>query len=119
MSEDYPELDERSSYVSVHDDAYEKMKLVFIGGIIVAAMIGLAFWIMSLRGGISHQEYLRIQDGMTYEEVLSIAGEAPSSISSATVMGVTIDQYNWSGEGPTGLTQIGFMDGRVVSKTML
>lgn len=117
--DDYEEDDAGGSYVKSHHDVEEIMRLMFIAVFILAAMTAIGFWFYKQNNGITHAEYLRIQEGMTYDQVLTIAGEAPDGISSSTVMGVTVDEYSWRGEGPAGYTIIGFMDGKVISKTML
>jgi len=116
---DYDDEGDYLSYDQQHDATEEKVKLIFMGGVGALVLAGLIYWLLNLGDGITNAEYMRIQEGMTYQEVLAIAGEEPSSMSSSTVMGMTIDQYNWDGEGPLGITQIHFMDGVVAGKSMM
>ena len=116
---DYDDEGDYLSYDQQHDATDEKVKLIFMGGVGALVLAGLIYWFLNLGDGITNAEYMRIQEGMTYQEVLAIAGEEPSSMSSSTVMGMTIDQYNWDGEGPLGITQIHFMDGVVAGKSMM
>lgn len=111
--------DDYLSY-DLHQDAIEeKAKLVFLGGVGALVLAGLIYWLLNLGDGITNAEYMRIQEGMTYREVVAIAGEEHSSMSSTTVMGMTVDEYNWDGEGPLGITQIHFMNGVVAGKSMM
>ena len=67
---------------------------------------------------ITQDEFSRIQNGMTYEQVVAIVG-AEGEMSSDADMGSgmgSIRNYGWKGDSLGANAQIGFVNGRVSSK---
>lgn len=111
--------DDYQSYISYQDDAQDRAKLVFLGAVGALIVAGLIYWAFNRANGMTNEEYMQIQDGMTYSQVVAIAGEEPAGMSNTTIMDMQIDGYTWKGEGPLGITQVSFLNGRVVEKSVM
>lgn len=62
-------------------------------------------------------QYEQIQDGMTYDEVVSIFGGKETSSSESEVAGVKSEIMTWNGNTTFSAVTIGFTDGKVTSKS--
>lgn len=71
---------------------------------------------------ITYEEYEKIQNGMTYDEVVKIIGCEGRVASSSTVGDITTVSYNWSSKDMGGVTYgatVAFIDGVVTGKSQV
>ena len=66
---------------------------------------------------VTLQQYEQIQDGMTYDEVVSIFGGKETSSSESEVAGIKSEIMTWNGNGTLAIVTIGFTNGEVSSKS--
>lgn len=62
-------------------------------------------------------KYNQLQNGMSYEEVKTIAGGEPQSSSNSDIGGMKLDNYIWPGNGLGDTVSLTFEDGKLYSKT--
>lgn len=81
---------------------------------IAALLIGLNAMAASL---ITHQQYDRIQDGMTYEQVCAIVGRSGEELVNTHIAGYTTVMYSWqNSDGSYSSMNAMFQNGRLISK---
>ena len=66
---------------------------------------------------VTLEQYNKIEDGMTYDEVVSIFGGKETSSSESEVAGIKSQIMTWNGNGNFSVVSIGFTDGKVSSKS--
>ena len=66
---------------------------------------------------VTLQQYNQVQDGMTYDEVVSIFGGKENSSSESEIAGIKSEVKTWNGNGTFSVVSIGFTDGKVSSKS--
>ena len=66
---------------------------------------------------VTLEQYNQVQDGMTYDEVVSIFGGKETSSSESEVAGIKSQIMTWNGNGTFSVVSIGFTDGKVSSKS--
>ena len=66
---------------------------------------------------VTLQQYNQVQDGMTYDEVVSIFGGKENSSSESEIAGIKSEVKTWNGNGTFSVVSIGFIDGKVSSKS--
>ena len=66
---------------------------------------------------VTLEQYNQVQDGMTYDEVVSIFGGKESSSSESEIAGIKSEVKTWNGNGTFSVVSIGFTDGKVSSKS--
>lgn len=66
---------------------------------------------------VTLEQYNQVQDGMTYDEVVSIFGGKENSSSESEIAGIKSEVKTWSGNGTFSVVSIGFTDGKVSSKS--
>ena len=66
---------------------------------------------------VTLEQYNQVQDGMTYDEVVSIFGGKENSSSESEIAGIKSEVKTWSGNGTFSVVSIGFTDGQVSSKS--
>lgn len=64
----------------------------------------------------SYEEYLQIENGMTYDQVVEIIGSEGKEASTATVGGTTSSVYQWDGSAKYSNVAITFTNNAVVAK---
>lgn len=64
----------------------------------------------------TYDEYLQIETGMSYDEVVAIIGTDGEEMSSASVGGSTAKVYQWDGDKKYSNVVIEFLNGAVISK---
>ena len=62
-------------------------------------------------------EYNKINDGMTYDDVVEIFGGKETSSSESEIAGIKSQIMTWNGNGTFSIATIGFTDGKVSSKS--
>lgn len=62
-------------------------------------------------------QYEQIEDGMTYDEVVSIFGGKETSSSESEIAGIKSKIMTWNGNATFSAVTIGFTDGKVSSKS--
>ena len=68
---------------------------------------------------VTLEQYNQIQDGMSYDEVVSIFGGKENSSSESEIAGIKSEVKSWNGNGTFSAVTIGFTDGKVSSKSIL
>jgi hypothetical protein len=69
------------------------------------------------RQGVTAENYLRLRDGMTYEQVVEILGRAGTEISSSNIANISTVMYSWQGNGGLGANMNAmFQNGRLTMK---
>ena len=82
---------------------------------IIALLIGLDAMAASL---ITQQQYDRIQDGMTYEQVCAIIGKTGEELVNTHIAGYTTVMYSWkNSDGSYSSMNAMFQNGRLISKS--
>lgn len=66
---------------------------------------------------VTLEQYNKIEDGMTYDEVITIFGGKETSSSESEVAGIKSQIMTWNGNGDFSIVSIGFIDGEVSSKS--
>lgn len=66
---------------------------------------------------VTLEQYNQVQDGMTYDEVVSIFGGKENSSSESEIAGIKSEVKTWNGNGTFSVVSIGFTDGKVSSKS--
>ena len=66
---------------------------------------------------VTLEQYNKIEDGMTYDEVIAIFGGKETSSSESEVAGIKSQIMTWNGNGDFSIVSIGFIDGEVSSKS--
>ena len=66
---------------------------------------------------VTLEQYNQVQDGMTYDDVVSIFGGKENSSSESEIAGIKSEVKTWSGNGTFSVVSIGFTDGKVSSKS--
>lgn len=70
------------------------------------------------RTGVNMENYLKLQNGMSYQEVVSILGEEGEELSSNELAGISNKMYMWKAAGFGGANMNAmFQDGALVSKS--
>lgn len=67
----------------------------------------------------SYEEYLQIENGMTYDQVVEIIGSDGAEASTATVSGITSSVYQWDGSAKYSNVVITFTNNVVVAKAQV
>lgn len=66
---------------------------------------------------VTLEQYNQIENGMTYDEVVSIFGGKETSSSESEVAGIKSQVMTWNGNGTFSVVSIGFTNGEVSSKS--
>ena len=66
---------------------------------------------------ITLEQYNKIKEGMTYQQVVDIVGSEGSLTVNSSAGGISIEMYTWVSDNSYGLAEIGFQDGKVISMT--
>ena len=66
---------------------------------------------------VTLEQYNQIQNGMTYDEVVSVFGGKENSSSESEVAGIKSEVKTWNGNGTFSAVSIGFTNGEVSSKS--
>lgn len=66
---------------------------------------------------VTLEQYNQIENGMTYDEVVSIFGGKETSSSESEVAGIKSQVMTWNGNGTISVVSIGFTNGEVSSKS--
>jgi hypothetical protein len=79
---------------------------------VTAVLIGLNAMAASL---ITQQQYDRIEDGMTYEQVCAIIGRSGEELVNTHIAGYTTVMYSWKNSDGSNMNAM-FQNGRLISK---
>ena len=99
-----------------------KSIIIFVVIIVVVAAI-IYFALTSGDGGssinyLTYANYTKIQNGMSYSEVVSILGNHEGTLdTSAGYGGYTLSYYSWSNSSGTRCIVVGFENGKVCAKS--
>ena len=66
---------------------------------------------------VTLEQYNQIENGMTYDEVVSIFGGKENSSSESEIAGIKSQVMTWNGNGTFSVVSIGFTNGEVSSKS--
>lgn len=66
---------------------------------------------------VTLKQYNQIKDDMTYKEVVEIFGGKETGSSESEVAGIKSQIMTWNGNGTFSVVSIGFIDGKVSSKS--
>lgn len=66
---------------------------------------------------VTLEQYDKVKNGMTYDEVVEIFGGKETSASESEVAGIKSEVMTWNGNGTFSVVSIGFTDGEVSSKS--
>lgn len=70
------------------------------------------------KSGVNMENYLKLQNGMSYEEVVEILGEQGEELSSNNIAGTSTIMYMWKAKGFSGANMNAmFQDGGLVQKS--
>ena len=64
----------------------------------------------------TYDEYLKIEIGMSYEEVVAVIGSEGTELSSVSIAGNTASVYQWEGSKKYSNVVVEFSNGKVISK---
>lgn len=92
----------------------------FFSILIVAALVSLVLLAgCTTQSKITYENYLKLQTGMTYQNVVAILGEG-KLISSSDVMGYESEMYTWSDSlSPGSGISLIFQNGVLMTKTQI
>lgn len=68
---------------------------------------------------ITLEQYNKIKEGMTYQQVVNIVGSEGSLTANSSAGGISIEMYTWVGDGSYAVAEIGFQNGKVISMTQI
>ena len=68
---------------------------------------------------ITLEQYNKIKEGMTYQQVVDIVGSEGSLTANSSAGGISIEMYTWVGDGSYAVAEIGFQNEKVVSMTQI
>ena len=68
---------------------------------------------------VTMAEYLRLQEGITYEEAVAILGRAGVEQSRSELAGITTVMYSWTNRDGIANMNAMFQNGRLISKAQL
>lgn len=100
----YDNGDRNSEYMDAHDIAENLESETFTN----PAPVNLP--------SCSYEEYLQIENGMTYDQVVEIIGSEGKETSTAAVGGITSSVYQWDGSAKYSNVAITFTNNAVVAK---
>ncbi len=90
--------------------------VIFI--IIIAVVVGISGEGSSSSSYLTYSNYTRIQNNMTYSQVVEILGNDPGELTStASSGGYTLSYYTWQNSSGSKCIVIGFENGKVCAKT--
>lgn len=65
---------------------------------------------------VTLEQYNKIKNGMTYDEVVAIFGDKENSSSESEIAQIKTEIKTWNGNGTFSVVTIGFTNGKVSSK---
>lgn len=117
-------LNSDDDYKDYSERRNKKSAIIFVVAIAVIVGIILSIVIVSSDSGdtqsegtLTYSNYLKIHDGMTYNEVVDLLGSYGSLDSSSSYGGYTLAYYSWSNAYGTRCIVVGFENGKVCAKS--
>jgi len=104
------------SYTTSSQEIDPKTIASAIGGIIV--LIALYWIFIGFGASISQEEYVRLRNGMSYQQVVEIVGGKGDLIMDANVMGMSTRGYRWHGSGMESV-MVSFDGDRLTAKMII
>lgn len=120
--------------IKLEDDNDQKIKSnnkknIIIGIItfIISSVILFVVFIAVSKSGsstahdyLTYSNYVRIQDGMSYSQVVHVLGDHEGRLdTSSSYGGYTLSYYTWSNNSGTRCIVVGFENGKVCAKSQI
>ena len=108
-----------------HNTGNKSLKAGALVAVFIVVFVIVLVVILSSRNsnkngpGLTYNNYLKIENGMTYDEVCNIFGRAGVQDSYTEYMGYTLAYYTWEKDGlyTYAVVVVGFENGKVCTKT--
>lgn len=111
-----------------NDNIKSKNKAIgfIVGGVLIIALIVCLAMIInspateSAVSHITYENYMKIENDMSYGEVVAILGNNRGELStSSSYGGYTLSYYSWTSNYPMRVITVGFQNGKVIAKSQI
>ena len=97
-----------------------QIALVLVVLVLGTILVGCAVDSNSIDDYLTYENYLKIENGMTYSEVVDILGGYEGTLdTSAGSEGYYLEYYSWTSEYGLEIITIGFENGKVMAKSQI
>lgn len=104
------------SYSTSSQELGTKTVASAIGGIVV--LLALYWVFIGFGASISQEEYVRLENGMSYQQVVEIVGGEGDLVMDANIMGMSMRGYRWHGSGMQSV-MVSFNGDRMAAKMIM
>lgn len=123
-NDNYPINTTQTNYSGYEGQEPKKNVNIVAGSIFsVIIFIALMVWILMPIGGsvgtLTYENYMSINNGMSYSQVCDIFDSNGELSSTAGMEGYTLSYYTWSNEIGTRIVVVSFENGRVTGKSQV
>ena len=101
-----------------------KNKSFIIFVVIIIVIAAITYFALTSSGGgssinyLTYENYTKIQNGMSYSEVVAILGNHQGTLdTTASSGGYTLSYYTWANSSGTRCIVVGFENGKVCAKS--